>query len=260
MEAYIASKMSMFDFQTKEQKAVVNLDHPIVKTLHEKIHSQIYPFSKTFIPEIDGCFIEDNHLVVRYQGKEESILPLNEIRLQGNHNYENSLAAVMVCVLAGVSFEGIRTALRTFSGLAGRQEELGDIDGVFYINDTTATSPDGLLAALDRFGPNGKIILIAGGASKNLSFDTVAEAVSRLCKFVVLLDGEGSVAFEKSLNSQLPITWAKSMQEAVQLARAQAQKGDIILLSPATASFGLFKNEYDRGQQFVEEVNRWRKK
>ena len=256
MDAYMASKALMFEYQTSTQKAVVSLDHERVRSIAERTPSLNYWYSRKQEPKGNGAFVREGMMMVRLDGQEHAILSIEEMRLRGNHNVENALAATMVAMLAGVPLEGIQHALKTFGGLPGRQEELGDINGIYYVNDTTATSPDGLLAALDRFGPNGDIILLAGGASKELSFETVAQTIPDLCKFVVLFDGEGSDLLEKALNHSIPLQRVYSMKEAVDVALLHAKKGDIILLSPGTASFGLFKNEYDRGDQFVAEVNK----
>lgn len=258
MEEYIASKTLLFDYQTPKQKAVLSIDHEQVRKISESVSSQKYFYSREQEIKGNGAFIREGVIWIRLDGKEQNILPICELRLSGKHNLENALAATVVGFLAGVSLESIQTSLRTFGGLPGRQEELGEIGGLFYVNDTTATSPDGLLAALDRFGPNGDIILLAGGSSKNLSFATAAQTIPNLCKFVVLFKGDGSEELKKALADSVPFEEVNSMKEAVEVAIAHAKKGNIILLSPGTASFGMFQNEYDRGEQFVQEVEKRR--
>ena len=147
----------------------------------------------------------------------------------------------------------IRETLKTFAGLPGRQQVIGEVEGVLYVNDTSATSPDGTIAALKHFGNSGNIILLAGGASKKLFFEQMGEVVKKECKFVVLFDGTATDDVEKSIGD-VPHTRVDSMQKALEAAQAVATLGDTILLSPGTASFGIFKNEFDRGEQFEKIV------
>ena len=121
---------------------------------------------------------------------------------------------------------------------------------MIFVNDTTATSPDGTIAALKRFGNGGNIILIAGGASKGLTMNDLAKEIREQCKQVVLFEGTALEQFAQTIGDGIPMTKVNSMQMAIDSARSDAKLGDVILLSPGTASFGIFKNEFDRGDQF----------
>ncbi len=258
-EAYRESKAFMFYKQTAEQVGIFNLDQTDVKNIAEKSPSKKVWFSKTKLPaDHEGTFVENNAIVSRIGGAEKSIIEIPEIKLQGEHNVANALAAVALAKVAGLADENIVAALRSFGGLPGRQETVRELNGVVYVNDTTATSPDGAIAALDRFGQKKNVVLIAGGSSKGLSLDILGKTIQTTCKFVVFLNGEATDALVESVGDAVPLVRVDSMKEAVEAASTAAQAGDIVLLSPGTASFGMFKNEFDRGDQFVIRVNKLR--
>jgi UDP-N-acetylmuramoylalanine--D-glutamate ligase len=157
--------------------------------------------------------------------------------------------------LRGIPVELVREVLKTFQGVSDRQELVREVDEISYVNDTTATAPDAVIAALKRFGNDGDIILIAGGVDKKMDFKGMVEETVKTCKHVILFDGDASDIIETGIAGRIPVeTHVKSMKEAVQKAKALAKTGDIVLLSPGAASFNLFKNEFDRGEQFREEV------
>ena len=179
-----------------------------------------------------------------------------KLKILGEHNLENIAAAIVVGKLLGLPVPKIKKAVENFRGVPGRLEFVREISGVKYYNDTTSTMPEATIAALRALGEK-NIILIAGGADKNLDFKNLAPATKKYTKAVVLLGGTATPKLQKQLlitNYQLPITIANSMHEAVKVAQKFATRGDIILLSPSAASFGMFKNEFDRGDKFLKEV------
>jgi UDP-N-acetylmuramoylalanine--D-glutamate ligase len=165
-----------------------------------------------------------------------------------------------VADLYNVPRQKIKSSLRTFTGLEGRLQFIVELKGVKYINDTTATAPDAALAAIKTISQSlaeqkkGKIILIAGGADKNLDFKELGNVISEKCGAVILLEGTATAKLKKEISHALPISKANSMEKAVALASKIAKTGDIVLLSPGCASFGLFKHEFDRGKKFNEAV------
>ncbi|MFC1612688.1 UDP-N-acetylmuramoyl-L-alanine--D-glutamate ligase [Patescibacteria group bacterium] len=180
-----------------------------------------------------------------------------KIKLQGEHNLENIAAALKVAKVMKVSNASVKKVLREFKGIPDRQELIADKSGIKYINDTTATSPDGAIAALKTLGRRKNIILIAGGADKKLEYKEFTKEVKKYCKAVILLPGTATHKMKKELGIRnYELRMAENMKEAVHLAKEQATKGDIVLLSPAAASFGLFKNEFDRGEEFKKHVTR----
>lgn len=258
-EAYLAAKEVIFRNQTSSQKAVLNYDHDLVRAVGERVPSKAYWFSSKPLPEgLEGAFLNAaGDLVLRFEGDERVLCHVSEWpALQGSHNIENALAATLAGSLAGVKDEHLCAALKSFEGLPGRQQSVREFEKVTYVNDTNATSPEGVIAALKRFGDPAKkhVVIIVGGKAKGFEFDAMAEEIRRVCGYVVYLEGSATAEIEQAIGSSVPSTNVSSMDEAVNAARAAAKEGDVVLLSPGTASFGLFKNAYDRGGQFVEAV------
>ena len=185
--------------------------------------------------------------------------------LAGSHNAENIEIARTIARICGVSEAGIRKGMRLFRGLSGRQEKIAEIAGISYYNDTTATMPDAAIAALRtiRPRPGGKLILIAGGTDKKLDFSAFAHEIARNAETLILLKGDATAKIRRELfrigflkSHPLAHVDFTSMKQAVRAARSRARSGDIVLLSPGAASFGMFQNEFDRGMQFIREVKK----
>lgn len=256
-EAYQTAKEALFQKQTASQIAVFNADQPLVREIAARAPATHLWASASPQGDEDGTYLSDTVITFRRGGKEESILPVSELALGGAHNVENVLCAVSAAMAFGATAEVCREELKTFHGLPGRQELIAEKNGILFINDTTATSPDGAIAALDRFSRAvSGIVLLAGGASKELSFEALGPAIARSCKFVVYLDGNATDDLMREVGETVPSIRVFSMAEAMQAALSVAKPGDAVLLSPGTASFGMFKNEFDRGDQFVAEVKK----
>ena len=176
-----------------------------------------------------------------------------KVKIPGEHNMYNIALAVEVAKVMGVSDAVIKKAVENFKGVEGRMQFVREVAGVKYYNDTTATSPEATIAALRTLYQNRKLILIIGGSDKNLNMDALVKQISKFCKKVVLLSGTGTDRIKNKIHNKVE---AGSMKEAVSKARSFAESGDIILLSPAYASFGMFKNEYDRGDKFMALVKK----
>lgn len=174
------------------------------------------------------------------------------LKLLGEHNRKNAAFAVAVATELGVSATAIKRVLSTFKGLPHRLEHIVTKRGVAFVNDSAATTPDGVMAALEALAPQSKrIFLIAGGADKELEFDALAKAIKRHVAELVVLPGTAHAKLTKALKAQR-VEWTdvKDLKSAVTFLTKHAKSGDTILLSPGCASFGLFKNEFDRGDQF----------
>ena len=183
-----------------------------------------------------------------------------KLKMAGGHNRENAGAALEVAHVLNISDTISKKLFESFSGVAGRQELVRIVRGVKYINDTTATTPDASMIAMKTLAPKkGKrIILIAGGADKKLDYALWGKAVEQYAKAVVLFRGTASEKIEAAIVDPTVVVAKEcaSMADALAAARSVAEKGDIVLLSPAAASFGVFTHEYDRGDQFVDAVNK----
>lgn len=245
MEEYIADKKNVFINQKSDDVCVINVDNEIVQNFSSEIKSEVLLFSSKEI--VDGAYASGGKIYF----KNEEILGIADIKMRGSHNISNIMAAVCVAKSFNVSNEDIKNSIIDFEGTEHRMEFVREIDGVKYFNDTAATSPEGAIAGINSFSE--KIILIAGGADKNLDMTEFAQEISKKTKAVVFLQGKAtdkiiSAMKENGIEKDFIITG--SMEMAVVEAQKLASVGDIILLSPGSASFGLFKNEFDRGDKF----------
>ncbi|TAK57929.1 UDP-N-acetylmuramoyl-L-alanine--D-glutamate ligase [Patescibacteria group bacterium] len=177
--------------------------------------------------------------------------------LRGTHNKENIALAVAVGEVLKVPLETIHEVVESFSGVEGRMQYVRTVRGVEIYNDTTATTADATLVALKTLAHNKNIVLIMGGADKTLDMSSLLKNISQYCSTVVLLAGTGSLKIQKDIMQIKNIghCHASSLTEAVTQAMNNARTGDVILFSPAFASFGMFKNEFDRGEQFMALVS-----
>ena len=253
---YVHSKEIIFEWQSPDQYTVLNWDQELVRFMEEKVKGKLF-WASQISQEHNGCFIRDGQIIWRHNDAEQVVLPVSEVALKGEHNMTNVLVSISAAALRGIDLELIADVVRSFAGVSDRQELVREVDEISYVNDTTASNPTAVISALKRFGADGDIILLAGGQNKKLEYEELAEEIVKTCKHVVLFDGDASDLLEKALADRVPMTkHIESMEAAVQTARALAAKGDIVLLSPGAASFNLFKNEFDRGEQFREEVRK----
>ncbi len=194
---------------------------------------------------------------------DSSILPDDcLLSMPGEHNRLNAALATVALRATGLTDEEIFSGLATFPGVPGRLEYLGEKDGVRVYNDNNATTPqatiEGITAVADKSGRK-NVILIAGGSDKNIDLSTLFPVIEEFCKNVILIPGTGT---DRLLKESLDLTvnrkveTAPSLEEAIEMALSRGESGDVLLFSPAFASFGMFKNEYDRGDQFVGIVRR----
>ncbi len=245
MKEYIADKENIFRFQKPGDVVVLNRDNPLC-------HSD---------PPAGGQNPKSKIIWFSLKKHLPKWVPLKKVKLVGEHNLANALAASAAAEAAGVSRRDIISVLKNFPGLPNRLELVRTVGGVKYYNDTTATTPDAAIAALETLGKTKikNIILIAGGADKKLDYQKLAKNIKRYCKALILLPGTATQKIKLDIGycppaGGLDIKKARNMLEAVNLARDTASRGDIILLSPAAASFGLFRNEFERGEEFKKIV------
>jgi len=178
-----------------------------------------------------------------------------KIKIKGEHNLENISYATEVARILKAPEKIIKKVIENFNGVEGRQEFLREYRGVKIYNDTTATTPDATVAALKSLGQGGastkkNIVLIMGGADKNLDMNGLIKKAPKYCKKVILLTGTGT----EKLGGKIDGILAKSLKEGLLEALKWVKRGDVLVLSPGFASFGMFKNEFDRGEQFVRLV------
>jgi UDP-N-acetylmuramoylalanine--D-glutamate ligase len=264
MAEYVSSKENIFTHQNENCRAVFNYDNDLTREEYTRAPGQAVYFSRQN-PLEEGIVLENNVICVKKDGITRPVLPVEEIRIPGVHNIENFQAAI--AALDGlVPDEVIRTFAQTFGGVEHRIEFVREVDGVRYYNDSIASSPSRTIAGLRSFRQ--KVILIAGGHDKKISYDHMGPEILAHCKFMVLTGGDvlGSTVPKLCAavlkqpgyeEEQMPILFVDDFEEAVLAAKAQAQPGDIVLMSPASTSFDKFKNFMERGDTFKAIVARF---
>lgn len=255
MEAYAAAKANIFKNQGPEEYLLLNKDDAIVAAMAAGAKSHVYYFSQQEILD-EGIWLEDGNLVYRLDknGAPQVLIPAAEIGIVGSHNWQNAMAASLAALLMGQQPEIIAERLRAFKGVAHRMEPVATIDGVLYVNDSKGTNPDSTEKALGSYGER-PIVLIAGGRNKGSDMAVLMPLMRAHCRGVVLVGeatGDFIDAFERT--GYTDYVCADSFEDAVAKAREMAQSGDVVLLSPACASWDMFDNFEQRGDLFKELV------
>ena len=185
----------------------------------------------------------------------QSLMPVRELKVRGAHNQANALAALALGHAVGLPFDAMLSSLRNFTGLEHRCQWVRELDGVSYYNDSKATNVGAALAAIDGLGADmdGKLVLIAGGDGKGADFSGLRDSVAKHCRAVVLM-GRDADLIAAAVGDGVPRVRADSLDDAIVQSRELAQSGDAVLLSPACASFDMFKNYEERGQLFARAV------
>ena len=252
LDAYIAAKKRILANQTADDYAVLNFDDPLVATL--EAHSAVMPNSSTSqLPNFaNAAFERDGAIYLRWKGVESRVCALDELQIIGRHNIENALAAVSIAAICGLSADVIGQYLKAFRALEHRLEFVATKNGVDFYNDSKATNTDSAIKALEAFADK-KVVLIAGGKDKGTPLGDFVLAVRKHASAVILI-GEAKNRFEQALRDGgvENIYQAHSMEEAARM----GEKLNIgpVLLSPACASFDMFKDFEDRGRVFKDIV------
>lgn len=252
MDDYINAKKTIFAYQDKSGISIVNLDNEVTKKFMGASLGKSLSFS--LVTPNANYYLNNDSLV--YEDK-KPLVNISKTRLEGDHNKYNILAAICAARQFNVSTENILRVLKRFKGIHGRQEFIREINGVRYYNDTTATSIEAVQAMLNRFGPiykNG-IVIIFGGVDKGLDYSLLKGSLNSYLKNIVFLEGSASEKLVEALNLP-PQTFYSNLADAVAQAVKLARPGDIVVLCPGAASFNMFKNEFDRGDQFVSIVTK----
>lgn len=259
MAAYIASKSRILEFQTNSDIAILGSDDTESWALTGKVQGQLYSFGRERPAEgLQGGFIEGEWVCI-WDGRDVTpVLRQAEIPLRGWHNVENVLAALTISQAAGLPMKSMREAILTFAGVSHRLEWVSSWKGADWYNDSIATAPERVMAAIHAFDTpveiQRPIVLLAGGRDKNLPWDELAVLIHTRVQHLVLF-GEAAAKIEEAVgkqrvSSQLSIEVCNGLEQAVNVAGRVVEAGDIVLLSPGGTSFDEFRDFEDRGEAF----------
>lgn len=243
--AYIASKARLFRCQGPEDLRVLNADDAAVRALGRG-PGRAYYFSTSY-PQAEGAWVEPEAVRVRLAGGWEITFPLSQIRLPGRHNLENIMAALLLALDAGAQPAACREVLAQFRGLPHRLEWVANVGGVEFYDDSKGTNVGAVARSLAHFMR--PVILIAGGRDKDSDFSLLSPLIRAHVKALVLL-GESRDLLARVWQGLAPAHMVRDLEEAVAQAQKLAQPGEVVLLSPACASFDMFKDYAQRGETF----------
>ena len=250
---YIASKFRITKNQTEADYLIYDYEDEAIQNWLSKntIKANKVPFSLSEKLENNGAFLEDNKINSTIN-KEIFTMQINELALEGKHNIKNAMAATAVAQLLNIRKQTIRESLTNFQGAEHRLEKVLKIQGVQYINDSKATNVNSVFYALDSMST--PTVWIVGGVDKGNDYDELMPLVREKVKAIICI-GVDNAKISNAFNNVVDImVETTSMSEAVQIAKRIAEKGDTVLLSPACASFDLFENYEDRGNQFKQAI------
>ena len=251
MEAYIAAKKRIAENQTADEICVLNYEDEVLREFGENLKAQVLYFSSRRKLE-RGVYLEDGMIICQMDEK-VPVCRTDELQILGTHNYENAMAAAAMAYAYGVPMETIRKTLREFKGVEHRIEFVAEKNGVAYYNDSKGTNPDAAIRGIQAM--NRPTVLIGGGYDKDSSYDEWIQAFDGKVKKLVLLGAtREKIAECAEKNGFHEIVMADSFEEAFEKCVESAQPGDAVLLSPACASWGMFKNYEERGDKFKELV------
>lgn len=254
VECYADTKLKIAMNQTENEYCVLNYDDPTTRAMGMRIKAMPVYFSRLEKLE-KGVYLDGDDFVISWNGIQQVICTMEDINLLGAHNHENILAAIAISYFMGVKPEAILEGVRKFKGVAHRIEFVAQINGVAYYNDSKGTNPDAAIKGIQAM--NRPTYLIGGGYDKKSTYDEWIDAFDGKVKTLILL-GQTAEKIAKTAKEHGfdQIVMVDSLEEAVNYAAEHAEEGDAVLLSPACASWGMFKNYEVRGDQFKEFVHR----
>ena len=256
-EEYIDAKKNIFKYQNEDDVLILNYDNEITRKCKSEANSKVIYFSSK--EKLNDGYIVDGNIIKECENKLRThILNTKEIKLRGMHNYEN-ICAALAATKNLVDEEVAVEAIKEFNAVEHRLEFVREINGVKWYNDSASSSPSRTIAGLKAYDE--EIILIAGGYDKNLDYDLLGKYIVEKVKGLVLIGNTAQKIFEattkemKNRGVEIPIYFCKTLKEAVNTAKNIAREHQVVLLSPASASFDMFENFADRGNQFKKLVN-----
>jgi UDP-N-acetylmuramoylalanine--D-glutamate ligase len=251
METYAEDKAEIFLWQDTSGTLILPHNNEWTEWFASQAPGKVLSFG--FNSERDA-WQDGERLWIKEGDNNVKVIDTRNLLIQGAYNFENFLAAILASYEAGLSLEEIQRGLKTFTGVPHRFEKVRVVDGVTYINDTAATIPEAVKASVQSL--NGGVVLLAGGSDKDLPLEPLVETIAGHIGYAVLFHGSATEKIVVGLNRVHYKNYCvvESMEEALQKAQEIVQAGDTVLLSPGAASFGMFQNEFDRGDQFRAQV------
>ncbi|MEI3401599.1 MAG: UDP-N-acetylmuramoyl-L-alanine--D-glutamate ligase [Clostridia bacterium] len=256
-QEYIDAKKNIFKYQDENGVLVLNADNDITNSCRDEANGKVIMFSST--KKLENGFIVDNGIIKECEdGIRRHIIDTKDLKLKGEHNFQN-ICTALALTKGLVDIDKAVDTIKEFSGVHHRLELVRVIDGVEWYNDSASTSPTRGISALNAFD-NKEIVLIAGGADKNLDYTPIGRPIVEKVRCLILIGQTANKIYEavkKELelqNKNLDIHMCESFKQSLDLAKRVAKSGQIVLFSPASTSFDMFKDMYDRGDRFKEEV------
>jgi UDP-N-acetylmuramoylalanine--D-glutamate ligase len=255
MENYIEAKKAIIHYQKEDDYTILNYDDPTLREWEGECKSHILWFSAT--KELEhGAFLKNNEIIINHNSK-RSIIPCpTQTNIKGIHNRQNIMAASYAAIAMHADVRSIKNAIAGFTGLEHRLEYVDTINEAQYYNDSKATTPEAAIAGIKAF--DSPTILIAGGYNKKVSLSQFARECVKNTKYVILVGETANNILELIQGEKAgpEVYVATSLDESVKKAYEIAEAGDVVLLSPACASYGMFTNYEERGKRFKELVHR----
>ncbi|WFD09153.1 UDP-N-acetylmuramoyl-L-alanine--D-glutamate ligase [Tepidibacter hydrothermalis] len=252
MQNYIDAKCRIFENQNENDFTVLNYDCETTRDLAKKCKSKIVYFSRKEILN-EGVYVKDDIITINLNDKEIKLMSINEISIPGSHNLENALAAVSIAAVYGLDMDVVKQVLKTFGGVEHRLEFVRQINDVKFVNDSKGTNPDASIKALSSY--ENPIVLIAGGLDKKSDFTEFTKLFNEKVKHVILLGETSDIIKESAIKQGFNNCHkVENMEEAVQKAYKLASPNDVVLLSPACASWDMYESYEVRGNHFKNEV------
>jgi len=259
-DKYAAAKFRITKNQNSTNWFIYNYDDPKtaehLATLKKKADApRMLAFSnQQEIKDTNGAFVRNDKIILKLNQEEEVLMPISDVNLSGKHNLNNGLATALAARASEIKSDVIRESLRTFEGVEHRLEQVREVNGVKYINDSKATNINAVWYALDSFDV--PMTLILGGRDKGNDYSELAELIRKKVHTIIAI-GEARPLIEEQLKTVVPnLETAKTMNDAVRQAKKGAKRGEIVMLSPACSSFDMYDNYEHRGNEFKKAVNR----
>ena len=256
-EEYIEAKKNIFKYQDENGILVLNYDNEITRSCYEEANGKVIFFSSQ--EKLDNGFIVDEGVIKECEDKiRKHVIDCSEVKLRGIHNYQN-ICTALAATKTLVDLDEALETIKEFKGVEHRLELVREINGVKWYNDSASSSPTRTISGLNAFDE--EVVLIAGGYDKNLDYTPLAKPIVDKVKTLILIGQTANKIFDavtqemENQDKNVRIYMCNSLQETIDIARKNVKSGQVVLFSPGSASFDMFKNAYDRGNQFKQLVN-----